>query len=64
MRLRIEEMEAEIASTDAKLADADLYTRDPAGFARLTQAAAKLRDEKDAAELRWLELAEQVEALG
>ena len=61
---RIEEIEAEIAKTDATLADADLYTRDPTGFAKLTEMAARLRDEKDAAEMRWLELAEQVEALG
>ena len=36
----------------------------PGRFASLSDGIAKLRDEKDAAEMRWLELAEQVEALG
>jgi ATP-binding cassette subfamily F protein uup len=61
---RIEELDAAIARDEAKLADADLYARDPAAFDRLMKAVAAARDEKDAAELRWLELAEQVEALG
>jgi ABC transport system ATP-binding/permease protein len=61
---RIEEIEAEIAREEAMLTDPDLYARDLAGFARLGEKIAKLRDEKDAAEMRWLELAEQVEALG
>ncbi len=61
---RIEEIEAAIARDEAKMADPDLYTRDPAAFAKLTKAVEAARDEKDAAEMRWLELAEQVEALG
>ncbi|WP_448663201.1 ABC-F family ATP-binding cassette domain-containing protein [Sphingomonas sp. CJ20] len=61
---RIEEIEAQIARDEAALADPALYTRDPKKFAALTDGIAKLRDEKDAAEMRWLELAEQVEALG
>lgn len=61
---RIEEIEAQIAKDEAALADPDLYTRDPAKFARLGEGIAALREEKDAAEMRWLELAEQVEALG
>ena len=61
---RIEELDAAIARDEARLADADLYARDPAAFDRLMKAVAAARDEKDAAELRWLELAEQVEALG
>ena len=36
---------------------------DPARFAALTQAIAEARVERDAAEERWLELAERVEAL-
>ena len=60
---RIEELDATIERDEAALADPDLYTRDPATFAKLTEAIAKARDEKDAAELRWLELAEQVDAL-
>ncbi|GGB20221.1 elongation factor 3 [Sphingomonas metalli] len=61
---RIEEIEAAIARDEAKLADPDLYTRDPATFDRLMKTIEAARAEKDAAEMRWLELAEQVEALG
>ena len=60
---RIEGLEAGIARDEAKLADPDLYAKDPAQFDRLMKAIEKARDEKDEAEMRWLELAEQVEAL-
>jgi ATP-binding cassette subfamily F protein uup len=60
---RIEEIDAAIARDEALMGDPGLYARDPAGFDRLSKGIAALRDEKDAAELRWLELAEQVEAL-
>lgn len=58
---RIEELEAAIARDEKALSDPDLYTRDPAKFAALTSAIEKARQEKEAAEERWLELAEQVE---
>jgi ABC transport system ATP-binding/permease protein len=61
---RIEEIEANIARDEAALADPDLYTRDPGRFQTLTREIEKARQEKDAAEMRWLELAEQVEGLG
>jgi ATP-binding cassette subfamily F protein uup len=61
---RIEALDAAIARDEAAMADPDLYARDPAAFDRLGTAIAKAREEKDAAELRWLELAEMVEALG
>jgi ATP-binding cassette subfamily F protein uup len=61
---RIEEIEAQIAKDEAAMADPDLYTRDHGKFTRLGDGIQKLRDEKDAAEIRWLELAEMVEALG
>jgi ABC transport system ATP-binding/permease protein len=61
---RIEEIDRAIARDEARLADPDLYARDPAAFARLTAAIDAARAEKEAAELRWLELAEQVETLG
>lgn len=61
---RIETLDAQIAADEAALADPDLYARDPAGFERLTKKIDAAREEKDAAEMRWLELAEQVEALG
>ncbi|SEN37035.1 ATP-binding cassette, subfamily F, uup [Sphingomonas gellani] len=60
---RIEEIEAAIARDEAAMADPNLYTRDPAAFDRLSRAIDAARAEKDAAEMRWLELAEQVETL-
>ncbi len=61
---RIEEIEAAIVRDEALLSDATLYTRNPARFAELTKAIALARAERDAAEERWLTLAEAVEALG
>ncbi|WP_298811387.1 ATP-binding cassette domain-containing protein [uncultured Sphingomonas sp.] len=61
---RIEEIDNQIAAKEDLLADTGLYARDPAAFDRLMREIAALRDEKDSAELRWLDLAEQVEALG
>ncbi len=60
---RIEEVEAAIARDERTLSDPDLYARDPKRFAQLTAAIEKARAERDAAEERWLELAEQAEAL-
>ena len=61
---RIEAIDTAIARDEALLADPALYVRDPKRFAALTQAIETARAEKDAAEMRWLELAEQVEGLG
>jgi ABC transport system ATP-binding/permease protein len=58
---RIEELQAEIAKGEHALADPDLYGRDPDAFARMTAQLDKLRAEKEAAEDRWLALAETVE---
>ncbi|MCJ2185967.1 ABC-F family ATP-binding cassette domain-containing protein [Novosphingobium beihaiensis] len=58
---RIEELEAAIVRDEEALADPTLYTRDPKKFAALTAAIEKARADKEAAEERWLELAEQVE---
>jgi len=60
---RIDELEGEIARDEDILADPELYSRDPERFAQLTAAIDKARAERDAAEERWLDLAEQVEAL-
>lgn len=60
----IEKIEAAIAADEAALADPDLYTRDPKKFAALMEHIAKLRSDKEAAELRWLEVAEMAEGLG
>jgi ABC transport system ATP-binding/permease protein len=59
---RIEDIDAEIAKAEQELADANLYTRNFARFTELTAKTEALRAEKDAAEERWLELAEMVEA--
>ncbi len=58
---RIEALDAAIARDEAALADPALYTSAPAKFAALTAAIDKARADKEAAELRWLELAELVE---
>ncbi|SFK35629.1 ATP-binding cassette, subfamily F, uup [Sphingomonas sp. NFR04] len=60
---RIEEIDQTIARDEAAMADPALYTKDPAKFAKLSEGIARLREEKDAAEMRWLELAEMVEGL-
>ncbi|MBW4330003.1 ATP-binding cassette domain-containing protein [Stakelama sp. CBK3Z-3] len=61
---RIEEIDREIERDETALADPDLFTSDPARFQALTAGLEKLRAEKEAAEIRWLELAEQAESLG
>ncbi|UVO51594.1 ATP-binding cassette domain-containing protein [Sphingomonas sp. SUN019] len=62
--IRIDALDRKIAKDEAALADPDLYVRDPGAFDRLMKGIAVARDEKEAAEMRWLELAEQVETLG
>ena len=59
----IEELDAQMARDAAKLAKPDLYMRDHATFAKLTAGIEAARAEKEAAELRWLELAEQVDGV-
>ncbi len=61
---RIETLDAAIARDQVLLEDPDLYSRDPDRFDRLMAAIGQAQADKTAAELRWLELAEQVEALG
>lgn len=58
---RIEELDAAIAQGEAQLADPDLYTKNPKKFEAVMAQVATARAEKDAAEERWLELAELVE---
>jgi ABC transport system ATP-binding/permease protein len=60
---RIEQLSAQIARDEAALADPDLYVREPARFSALMKAIEAARGEREAAEERWLALAEQVEAL-
>ena len=61
--VRIAAIDAAVARDEALLADAALYTRDPARFAALTKAIDDARAEKETVEDRWLELAEMVDAL-
>lgn len=58
---RIEELEAAILKGEAILADPDLYTSDPQKFANINKGLENAHAEKNAAEERWLELAEMVE---
>ena len=53
----------EIAADEAALHDPDLFMKHPNKFAALTKAIEAKRAEKDAAEHRWLEVAEMAEAL-
>jgi len=59
----IEKLEAAIARDETALADPDLYARDPKKFDALMKAIDKARAGRDAAEMRWLELAEMAENL-
>ncbi len=61
---RIEEIEKEMAAIETELSDGSLFARDNTRFNALTAKLDKLRDDKAAAEDRWLALAEEVEALG
>ncbi|WP_430429712.1 ABC-F family ATP-binding cassette domain-containing protein [Parasphingorhabdus sp.] len=60
---RIEAIELRIGEIEALLANPDLYAKEFATFEKLTQENSALLVEKDEAEMRWLELAEQVEQL-
>jgi ATP-binding cassette subfamily F protein uup len=59
----IEKLEASIAADEEALHDPDLFTRDPKRFAELTERIARHRADIEAAELRWLEVAELAEQL-
>ena len=58
---RIEELEGAIAKGEQILSDPELYTQDPQKFATISKGLENARAEKDAAEERWLEIAEMVE---
>ncbi len=60
---RIEAIDKRMEQIAEALSDADLYTKNFTQFEQLTEENAALIDEKDEAEMRWLELAEQVEQL-
>ncbi|RGP40183.1 ATP-binding protein ChvD [Altererythrobacter insulae] len=58
---RIEELAGAIAKGEQILSDPELYTKDPQKFATISKGIENARAEKDAAEERWLEIAEKVE---
>ncbi len=60
---RVEALSAQIAADEARLADPALYTRDPDTFAKLNSAIEAAKTEREAAEERWLDLAERVEQM-
>ncbi len=60
---RIAEIEAAIVRDEVLVHDPALYIRDRSRFDALTNSIAAARAEKDAAEERWLNLAEQIDAL-
>jgi ABC transport system ATP-binding/permease protein len=59
----IERLEAGIANAEEALSDPNLFAADPRRFAELTERIARQRAEVEAAELRWLEVAEMAEEL-
>ena len=59
--VEIERLEAAVAADEETLHDPDLFARNPGEFARLTERIARHRTEIEAAELRWLEVAELAE---
>jgi ATP-binding cassette subfamily F protein uup len=59
----IERLEREIAAAETALHDPDIFVKQPERFASLTRELEAKRSEKDAAEERWLEVAELAESL-
>jgi ABC transport system ATP-binding/permease protein len=60
---RIEEIDTRMTEIAVSLSDPDLYTKNIDEFEKLTNENTALIDEKEEAEMRWLELAEKVEQL-
>jgi ATP-binding cassette subfamily F protein uup len=60
---RIEALQEQIVRDEIALSDPDLYARDPRRFTDLSAAIESARAERDAAEERWLHLAEAAEAM-
>jgi ABC transport system ATP-binding/permease protein len=59
----IDRLQALVAADEQALSDPDLYTRDAMLFAELTERIARHKADIEAAEVRWLEVAELAEAL-
>ena len=52
----MEKAQSEIAKREQRMADPELFTKDPAAFNTLAQEMSKLRDKLEAMEEEWLEL--------
>ena len=52
----MEKAQGEIAKREQRMADPELFTKDPAAFNTLAQEMSKLRDKLEAMEEEWLEL--------
>lgn len=61
--IEMAKLEAEIQNLAAKLADADLFTRDRAAFDKTSERLGQAQMQLEAAETRWLELEEKREAI-
>jgi ABC transport system ATP-binding/permease protein len=59
----IERLQALVEADERTLSDRDLYSRDPKRLAELTERIARHRADIEAAEVRWLEVAEMAEEL-
>ena len=59
----IEKLHSEVQALEARLADADLYSRDPQAFQQTSDSLTAARTKLEQAEERWLELEEKREAL-
>ncbi|MDB5736584.1 MAG: elongation factor 3 [Sphingomonas bacterium] len=59
----IERLEKQIATDEETIADPELFTRDPKRFEALLKSLDAARAKKDAAEQRWIELAEMADNL-
>jgi ATP-binding cassette subfamily F protein uup len=59
----IERLETAVAADENALSDPDLYSLNPTRFAELTERIARHKADIEAAEVRWLEVAEMAEAL-
>lgn len=58
---RLEQIDTRLSEIEEALSDADLFMANNEQFQKLTDENTKLLEEKENAEIRWLELAEQVE---
>ena len=61
--IEIAKLETEIQNLAAKLADAELFTRDRAAFDKTSERLGQAQMQLEAAETRWLELEEKREAI-